>query len=213
MSPAQPSRSRHRGGNRPPALGAGFEHRLGHFLDEQRHAVGALDDLGDHIRRQQGGIAGEPLDHRRTVAPPEPVQRHHRHMRLPGPGRLELGTEAWRPAAPAGGRPAQERGRATRARSDRSSADPRTSSAPAAAGPALRAAAAAPRTCAPSCAAGSDRAARTIAAGQRQQLGQQGDVASLGRRPRAAPPACRVLSRARRRARNRRRVRAVAITG
>jgi hypothetical protein len=79
----------HRRGNLPAALGTGFEHRLGHLLDEERHSVRALDDLGDHIRRQQGGVADEPLDHRRTVAPPEPVQRDHRHMRLTRPGRLE----------------------------------------------------------------------------------------------------------------------------
>jgi len=83
----------HRRGNLPAALGAGFEHCLGHFLDEERYAVGALDDLGDHIRRQQGGLADETLDHHRTVTPPEPVQRHHCHMRLTGPGRPELRTE------------------------------------------------------------------------------------------------------------------------
>jgi hypothetical protein len=39
------------------------------------------------------GVAGEPLHHRRTVIPPEPVQGDHRDMRLARPGRLELGTE------------------------------------------------------------------------------------------------------------------------
>jgi hypothetical protein len=52
-----------------------------------------LDNLGDHIRQQQGGVAGETLDHRRAVAPPEAVQRHHRRMRLTRPGRLKFRTE------------------------------------------------------------------------------------------------------------------------
>jgi len=34
------------------AIGAGFDHRLGQFLDKERHPVGALDDLVDDIRRQ-----------------------------------------------------------------------------------------------------------------------------------------------------------------
>ena len=50
-SPARPARSRAPTRQHPAALGAGFEHRLGHFLDKERHAVGALDDLGDRIPR------------------------------------------------------------------------------------------------------------------------------------------------------------------
>ena len=73
-------------------LRAGFEHRLGQFLDEQRHAVGALGDLL-HDLGWQRRIPGDVRDHRRRVAPVEPWQRQHRHMRLPGPWRLKLGAE------------------------------------------------------------------------------------------------------------------------
>ena len=84
-------RMRH-GGQGCRTLRAGFEHRLGQLLDEQRHAVGALGDLLHDLGRQRV-IAGDVFDHRRGVAPVEPRQSEHRHMRLPGPGRLELGAE------------------------------------------------------------------------------------------------------------------------
>jgi hypothetical protein len=48
------------------AIGA-FEHRLRQFLDEQRHAVGALDNLYDELIREPG-IAGEALDQSYAVA-------------------------------------------------------------------------------------------------------------------------------------------------
>ena len=86
----QRARRQHR--RDPVVATAGFEHRLGQLLDEQRHAVGALDDLVDDLAGK-AGIAGEPLDQRRAVAPAEPVQRQHRHMRLAAPGVLELGAE------------------------------------------------------------------------------------------------------------------------
>jgi hypothetical protein len=53
---------------------AGFQHRFGQLFDEQRHAVGARDDLVDDLFGETG-IAGEPLNQRRAVAPAEPVQR------------------------------------------------------------------------------------------------------------------------------------------
>ena len=46
-----------------------FEHALVNLLDKQRHAVGALDDLGDDIGGSKRGVAGELLDQRRAVAP------------------------------------------------------------------------------------------------------------------------------------------------
>jgi len=73
------------------AIGA-FEDRFGQLFDEERHAVGALDDLVDDLARETG-IAGELLDQRRPVAPAEPVQRQHRHMRLTAPGVLKLRPE------------------------------------------------------------------------------------------------------------------------
>jgi hypothetical protein len=41
--------------HRMPAIGAGLDHRLGQFLDKERHPVGALDDLVDNIRRHRPG--------------------------------------------------------------------------------------------------------------------------------------------------------------
>ena len=86
----QRARRQYRGD--PVVAIAAFQHRLGQLFDEQRHAVGALDDLVDDLAGE-AGIAGKPLDQRRAVAPAEPVQRQHRHMRLAAPGVLELGTE------------------------------------------------------------------------------------------------------------------------
>jgi hypothetical protein len=43
-----------------------FEHRLRQLFDEQRHAVGALDDLFDDLVGKTG-IAGEALDESCTV--------------------------------------------------------------------------------------------------------------------------------------------------
>jgi hypothetical protein len=45
------------------AIGA-FEDRFGQLFDEERHAVGALDDLA------KTGIAGKLLDQRRPSRPP-----------------------------------------------------------------------------------------------------------------------------------------------
>ena len=45
---------------------AGFEHRLGQLLDEQRHAVGARHDLLEDLGRQRLA-AGDALD---QIAPP-----------------------------------------------------------------------------------------------------------------------------------------------
>ena len=77
----------------PVALRGAVQHRLGQFLDEERHSVGALDNLRDDIRRQRSGVACEALHHHRAVAPPEPVQCYHGGMRLAHPGRLEFGTK------------------------------------------------------------------------------------------------------------------------
>jgi hypothetical protein len=73
------------------AIGA-FEHRLRQLLDEQRHAVGALDDLVDNLLGETG-IASEALDQRRAIAFPKAVQRQDRHLWLSAPGVLEFGPE------------------------------------------------------------------------------------------------------------------------
>jgi hypothetical protein len=48
---------------------ARLQHRFGHFLHKQRHAIGLLDDLPEHLCRQ-------PLTTR-------DVFRHPSHLRLP----------------------------------------------------------------------------------------------------------------------------------
>ena len=86
-------RARRRSNRPPPRAAAGSPARLGQLLDEQRHAVGALDDLGDDLGGQ-GGLP--PAICSTSAAPsrrPEPIERQHRDLRLAGPGRLELGTE------------------------------------------------------------------------------------------------------------------------
>jgi hypothetical protein len=65
--------SRKHGGNPVVAIAA-FEHGLGQFFDEQRHAIGALDDLTDGLAGE-AGITGEPFDQHRAVLPAEPVER------------------------------------------------------------------------------------------------------------------------------------------
>ena len=74
------------------AFGA-FQHRLRQLLDEQWHAIGAVDDPVDDLARE-AGIAGEPLDQRCAIARAEPVQRHRGHIWLTLPDVLELGTES-----------------------------------------------------------------------------------------------------------------------
>ena len=72
------------------AIGASLDHRLGQFLDKERHPVSPLDDLVDNIRRQCPEIAGEPMHQRRPLVAAKPVQCQHRHLRPSDPGRLEL---------------------------------------------------------------------------------------------------------------------------
>jgi hypothetical protein len=50
-----------------------FEDRFGQLLDEERHAVGALDDLVDGFAGE-AGIAREALDQRRAVASGQSIQ-------------------------------------------------------------------------------------------------------------------------------------------
>jgi len=62
------------------AIGASLDHRLGQFLDKERHPVGALDDLVDNIRRQCPEIVGELMHEGCPFIAAEPVECHHRHL-------------------------------------------------------------------------------------------------------------------------------------
>ena len=68
-----------------PAL----EQRAGQFLDEQRHAVGVRENLLDDGVGQRL-VPGDAGNDAGAVAAAKAAQRHHRHMRLADPGRLEL---------------------------------------------------------------------------------------------------------------------------
>jgi hypothetical protein len=65
---------------------------LGQFLDKQRHPIGAIDDLRDDLVGQRLA-AGDLRCQSDPVAPVQPIERQHCHLRLPGPRRLELRTE------------------------------------------------------------------------------------------------------------------------
>ena len=60
---------------------AGFEHRLGHLLHEQRHPVGAGGDLVDQSLRQRPA-ARDPLDDRGCLGAAQPVERKPRDDRV-----------------------------------------------------------------------------------------------------------------------------------
>src|SRR6266403_5305061 len=66
-----------------------FEHRFGQFLDEQRHAVRASEDLV-HPLRGQRLAAGDPLDDGRPVRSAKARESDRRDMRVMWPGRCEL---------------------------------------------------------------------------------------------------------------------------
>src|SRR5438105_15855608 len=62
-----------------------LQHALGQFLDKERHAVGALGDLGDDLLGQCL-VAGDLLDQRGPVAPVQAIERHYSDLRLAGQG-------------------------------------------------------------------------------------------------------------------------------
>ena len=76
------------------ALALRFQHRLGHFLNEQWNAVGALDDVLSNVRREML-VASDPVDHRFDFAPREPIEGESGDMRLSDPRRLELGPKGY----------------------------------------------------------------------------------------------------------------------
>jgi len=63
-----------------------LEHRLGQFLDEERHPVGLGDDLRHHLGRQRP--AGDMLGQRLDLGGRQAVERDAGDVRETGPGRL-----------------------------------------------------------------------------------------------------------------------------
>ena len=80
----------------PPSVSceqAGFEHRLGQLLDEQRHALGPLQDRLGH---DSAGSARPPVTASTNAAaspPAEAVEGEERDVREGRPGRRQLGAE------------------------------------------------------------------------------------------------------------------------
>ena len=65
---------------------------LAQFLEEQRHAIGPVDDRLDNLVRQRL-LADHAAHQRRAVASIEPAERQHRDVRLSGPWRHKFGPE------------------------------------------------------------------------------------------------------------------------
>jgi hypothetical protein len=57
----------------PVALPGAFQHRLGQFLDKERHPIGALNDLTDDLGGERR-IAGQLVHQRLAVAFAEPIE-------------------------------------------------------------------------------------------------------------------------------------------
>ena len=70
-----------------------IQHRLGHLLDEQWNAVGALDDVLADARRQRP-VADDSLDEEIDVAPRQPIEGQRSHVRPSDPGRAEFRPES-----------------------------------------------------------------------------------------------------------------------
>ena len=76
------------------ALALRLQYCLRHLLDEQRHAVAALDDVPADGRRQLPR-AGDGADHDVDVALVQPIEDDRRDVGLPGPRREEFRPEAY----------------------------------------------------------------------------------------------------------------------
>ena len=80
----------------------GLEHGLGQFLDEQRHAVGAQDDLAQQ-RRRDCLVAGEMLHDGLTFAVGQAIDRQDLCVSMVDQGRRlvrPIGDEQQQPARP-----------------------------------------------------------------------------------------------------------------
>src|SRR5271169_1973463 len=73
-------------------LALSLQHRLRHFLDEQRNAVGTLDDVLADARWKQL-VADDGLDHREYFALSKPIDGEECHIRSSDPGRIKIRPE------------------------------------------------------------------------------------------------------------------------
>ena len=72
----------------PVPLPGAFQHRLGQFLDKERHPVGALNDLTDDLGGERR-IAGQLVHQRLAIAFAEPIERQIHDVGATTPRRLE----------------------------------------------------------------------------------------------------------------------------
>ena len=75
-----------------PRRAGPLEHRLGQFLDKERHPVGALNDLRDDLGAERR-IACQLVHQRLAVAFAEPIERHIHDVGGTTPRRLEFGAK------------------------------------------------------------------------------------------------------------------------
>ena len=71
---------------------AGLQNSFCQLFDKERHAVGARDDLFHRIDRESL-VACDPLHEHRALAPVQPAESEHRHVRSSAPWRLKLRPE------------------------------------------------------------------------------------------------------------------------
>ena len=74
------------------ALALRLQHRLRHFLDEQRNAVGTLDDVLADVGWQRL-VADDALDHGENFALSKPIDGEECHVRSSDPGRIKIRPE------------------------------------------------------------------------------------------------------------------------
>src|SRR5215813_4682945 len=66
-----------------------FQHRLGHFLYEQRNTIGPLDDVLPDVPWKLL-VASDAVDHRVHFGSRQPINGEGGDVRLSDPGRFEL---------------------------------------------------------------------------------------------------------------------------
>jgi hypothetical protein len=71
-----------------------FQHRLGHFLYEQRNTIGPLDDVLPDVCGKLL-VANDPVDYRVHFGSRQPIDGEDGDVRLSDPGRLELRPEGY----------------------------------------------------------------------------------------------------------------------
>src|SRR6266404_4749995 len=86
---------------------AALDHRLGQFLDEQRYAIGPIDDMfGDLLGQRLA--SGHPQDHLGALSRGQTTEADLCHVRAPDPGRRELWPEGDDQQGPEGGHPVDD---------------------------------------------------------------------------------------------------------